>query len=243
MIINPGSKIADIPALQARLLLRAMNRACNFGLGFDEELVVKKLNVSKVEAKKVIQKLIKEGFVETETLEDKWDRRWKTTIKGNAYSQATSAKPILRATANKNLLRFVTRVKEVSMDPYWLHKPAKIVIFGSYLSEKPRLGDIDIAMDMVRKNEYMREEIYDKLRKKKLGAAYAAGKQFNTYVDTLFWPYTETMNYLKSKDRTLSIRNLEEERHLVESVKHEIIWENDKLYLEKFPGITKLMNS
>lgn len=77
------------------------------------------------------------------------EQLWGNTIKGNALALASAAKPILRSTAERKINEFLERVKEVNRNDYYLYKIKKVVVFGSYLSDAEKLGDIDLAIEIV----------------------------------------------------------------------------------------------
>ena len=54
-----------------------------------------------------------------------------------------------RATELLNLLK--QRAVEVNRDPQYIWAVCRLVVFGSYLSNKERLGDLDVAVEVVPK--------------------------------------------------------------------------------------------
>src|SRR5579864_2190677 len=71
----------------------------------------------------------------------------KITQAGHTLSSATAAERITRATAEKALQQFLSRVEQVNNDPYSLGKVTRVVLFGSMLKpEVERLSDVDLAL-------------------------------------------------------------------------------------------------
>lgn len=56
---------------------------------------------------------------------------------------------IPRSEAEDLLLKVVAKAQEIERQPetYW-HRVTKLAVFGSYLSDKPALGDLDIAFEI-----------------------------------------------------------------------------------------------
>ncbi|MFI6362278.1 nucleotidyltransferase domain-containing protein [Nocardia sp. NPDC050630] len=69
------------------------------------------------------------------------------TVLGGAFANASAARPVKRATAEKVLAEFMDRVRTVNADPYSVWTVQKVVLFGSMLNElKETVGDVDLAV-------------------------------------------------------------------------------------------------
>jgi predicted nucleotidyltransferase len=78
---------------------------------------------------------------------------WTITQAGQTFSSATAARLVTRATAERALSQFLERVNEVNQNPYFLAKVTRVVLFGSMLKpEAERLSDVDVAIELTRKN-------------------------------------------------------------------------------------------
>jgi len=159
------------------------------------------LDISKNEAKKLVQALEKEGFLErdleTETRcrNEIWakDGVWKNTINGNALAQAP-AKTISRRKAEEIVQEFLKRVKTVNENGPYLYCVKRAAIFGSFLGDSPVLGDVDIAVEVTRK-PYPDEEYEIKAAERR------RGRRFSNLVEEIAWPQIEVEKFLRSRQR------------------------------------------
>lgn len=72
----------------------------------------------------------------------------KLTEQGIAFSQA-SLTTVTRKTANRVLHEFLDRVRALKANKDALYQVPEVVIFGSYLTDAQRLGDVDLAIEPV----------------------------------------------------------------------------------------------
>jgi len=79
---------------------------------------------------------------------------WRNTMAGNALANATAAAPISRADADRVLNAFLIRVGIVNDAKTSLYRVGKVVVFGSYLGNQDRVGDIDLAIRLDRRPEF-----------------------------------------------------------------------------------------
>jgi DNA-binding IclR family transcriptional regulator len=131
MYIDPKGHIFGYPAMRIRDLLRNLSRIEMWTVRNLEE----RLQVPKAEAVRVLQELQALGYVELES-SHAGTELWKTTLKGNALGLASAAPPLKRTTAIRVVEQFLERVKRVNADSYYLFHVTKVVVFGSFLSNK-----------------------------------------------------------------------------------------------------------
>ena len=112
-------------------------------------------------------------------------------------------------------------MKEVNTNLYYLYKIEKVVVFGSYLGEREKLGDIDLAIKIVPK-EWDQNKFQKASRKRSLDAKQN-GRQFSNYVEEIFWPKEEVFKYLKSRSRSISIHLSDEP--ILKNAEHKVIYE------------------
>lgn len=75
---------------------------------------------------------------------------WVFTDRGNQLANASAARPLRRASAEKALVGFLDRVDEVEADPLCLHVVTEAILFGSMLDlERQTVSDVDIAVELV----------------------------------------------------------------------------------------------
>lgn len=143
--INRGQQVAGLDAKVLRDFLR------KFHTGFNQEWMIKDLKVSAWKAGRIIGALLREQYIEPE---ESWQKRvrakrwYHATIKGKELMRASAANRVTRKTAQMSLDAFMRRVNEVNRDPRYLCYITKVVVFGSFLKNVDRLGDVDVAVDM-----------------------------------------------------------------------------------------------
>lgn len=184
------------------------------------ENVMEFFDLERDKAEALIIKLEREGYVKKAS-KFRDEQFWENAIKGNALVMASAAKPIRRSTAERKINEFLERVKEVNRNDYYLFKVKKVVVFGSYLSDTEKLGDIDLAIEIVPKEsdrKKFRELSIERSREAKLN-----GRRFNNIVEEVYWSQTEVLMYLKSRSRSISIHFIDEP--IIKKSKHRVIFE------------------
>jgi hypothetical protein len=80
------------------------------------------------------------------------------------------------------------------------------VLFGSMLSEVDRLGDVDIAIELLPK--LAEEAEFRKWCDRRRYAAREQGKSFSASFDWTFWPRDEIFEALRARSHTLSLHGI-----------------------------------
>jgi len=217
MYIDPNSSICGKPALEVRNLMRKIGDR-----NVSVELIAESLNTSVSTARIITAKLINDGYLEINTQISSKRKWYRTTLKGNSLSLASAAKPIKRNTAEQKLLELMERVNKVNRDNYFLYRIKKVVVFGSYLSNKDRLNDIDVAVEVAPKFDKDEQIRRNEERVKKFEEK---GRHFSTFLDRLFYPELEVMKYLKSRSRAISLHRTED--LILEQVEKKILYDDE----------------
>src|SRR5687768_2958342 len=55
--------------------------------------------------------------------------------------------PVARTRAEKMVAGLAARAEQMNADPRYLHQIHRLAVFGSFLTAKPTLGDLDIGAD------------------------------------------------------------------------------------------------
>src|SRR5580704_9164525 len=96
-----------------------------------------------------LRRMVKLGFIEPSEHFSTEDRRaYKVSTSGSALANAPSAKPITRETVNRALHELMDRVQVINSGGEYAYKVKSVVLFGSMLSDKERLGDVDLAIEL-----------------------------------------------------------------------------------------------
>ena len=197
MHIDPKSEIVGHPALLIRDLLRKIGDS-----SVQPEYIAYHLGVGGAEASETITALEAQGYLEVDASLAHRGPHYKTTLLGSSLSLASAAKLLTRKTATRKLREFRERVREVNANPYYLYKVKKVVLFGSYLTVRERINDIDVAIEVGPKHGSAEQEERNGWRRRE---ARDQGKRFSNFTDEMFWPEIEVMKFLKSRSRAISL--------------------------------------
>jgi predicted nucleotidyltransferase len=193
--LSKDQLVEGIPAQQARELMRIYR--VNPGL---TEFAVDLLEVGDAEAEKLLERFVEAGYLEIAERDRNGVAWWFTTIRGNALANASFAKPITRATAQRHLDGFLERVRTYNADRSKPYSVTRVTVFGSYLdSTRDRLGDLDLAIQVVRRGsteEYL---------KRRDAITAASSRHFGSYFERLVWPLRELGLYLKDRKPAINI--------------------------------------
>jgi predicted nucleotidyltransferase/predicted transcriptional regulator len=201
MIIDSKDTICGFPILKIRELFSSIREHSAIsikGISFD-------LHINTKRAEKLASDLEDNGYLQC-CIDHNGKKRYKVLPKGRRLVKAFATKPLLRSTADKKLHEFLQRVKEVNINDYYLYKVTKVILFGSYLTGKERIGDVDIAIELEPKisDPDLRQRAFED----RFELAVKNGRQFKSILDDLFWPYQEVRLYLKSRSRSIDLTGI-----------------------------------
>lgn len=203
MRISSDARIADHPILEVRRLLQ-LGQARHF----NQDDVEKVLSLKKKAAKQFIQTLANEGYIVRDV---EWpdDELWNNTEKGNALANASAAKPIKRATADKLYQQFLERVKLINAADEYAYKIKKVILFGSYLGDSSDVGDIDLAIELELRSDD--PDTRSEMMAQRVRVAEEAGREFASTWQRLSWPTQEIFLLLKARSRAISLHYIEDD--------------------------------
>lgn len=216
MIVRAEQAIAGFKATKIRAMLRRL--AEDFWTADD---VAREMKIDRPTADKLIAALRSSGYVEKAPRQPKGT--WRNTIAGNALANATAAKPIRRKTGEDRLAEFLGRVHLLNADDNWAHRVTKVLVFGSYLTDKSWLGDVDVAIRLEPRPKY--QDRWSDVLLARAGEAETRGIRFSRFVDRLGWAEREAKRFLKSRSRSLSLHDLEREQVLLNRIPHRVLFE------------------
>lgn len=139
--LDLAEKVGDYTLREIRDLLRWLgNRS------FRRFAVARRLKLSKRDAYAVITSLADRGFLAVNPHDPDL---FEATIQGVRLRNTRMWKRIPRARADKIVAALVARAEEMnaSSGDEWLYQVDRILAFGSYTSNSPTLGDIDIVLE------------------------------------------------------------------------------------------------
>src|ERR1019366_2641050 len=147
---------------------------------------------------------------------------WTITQAGQTFSSATAARLVTRATAERALSQFLERVNEVNQNPYFLAKVTRVVLFGSMLKpEAERLSDVDVAIELTRKNpDFARARGQNQRRAEELANL---GRGFRNVLEWEGCWYWGAFRFLKGRSRVIALADFNAEKTFVLAVPHRFL--------------------
>jgi hypothetical protein len=162
---------------------------------FDLPCLRDRLSLDEKAALALASELVAQGYVEAPK-----DGAYQFTDKGGELVRASAASRVSRKTAEVALAELLERVERYNLDADKILTIETVVVFGSFLSTKDKLGDLDVAVKWKDRNPKL-----DRARTL-LAYAHQSGRRFNTFCHQLAWAETELSQILKAKKRTICIQ-------------------------------------
>jgi hypothetical protein len=204
MNVNAKDSIAGIPVLKVRKLMRRRD--------FNELEAAHFLEVSPpLRVYEVLDRLIDEGYAEWVGHHAFEHGPYRASDQGLRLANASAAKPITRATVERKLNEFLERVRVANSRKEFLFGVRRAWVFGSYLSDKERLSDLDLNLEMVCKIPKGKFGQYRELMKERVRAAIIAGRTFSNSSQQSMWPETEVLLFLKNRSHVYSFHRYYED--------------------------------
>jgi hypothetical protein len=225
MRIQPGEMIAGQAALAVRKLMKYGRAFGPTTSGNSISTIAEVLGTDLSQARQIFQELCREGYIEPVPEHHRFDKpdRWFTTIKGNVLAHASTRKPITRKTAERLVEEFLARVREINAGDY-AYRVRRVIVFGSFLSDSPDLGDVDLSIELV--DPYRGSDERKAAHEARIEAALQAGRRFGDYYQRLFWPKQEGWLKLKHRSPSLSLHNEEQEQVRSRAIPSRIIFDS-----------------
>jgi hypothetical protein len=197
MRVESKADIAGIPVIKVRDYIRDV-QAHRFGA--DNLAYGLKISVSKARA--VVKELLARGYIKkAERLKFERGHAYNCTKNGAQFAAAMATKPVSRSTADRHVANLVERIRAVNANPEYLVWVPRLIVFGSYLTDRDSINDVDVAVVLNRKEQDGEKWIEALMRR--VSQAKEAGRVFNTYNQELGWDETEVMLFLKRRSRVL----------------------------------------
>ncbi len=218
MNITSDQMIAGFPAMKVRLLLRYI-QTCD---AVTNKFIAHIMDINDSQARRLSGKLEEMGFLsklnptEQKKLAKIYKPRYtwlKATELGHSLAFASAAPRIKRATAEALISGFMDRVRRVNEADGYCYRIGAVVLYGSALSDRQNLGDIDLAIYLTPRVDD--SEAFLKLTQAKIHQAYDQGRRFRNLADQVLWPRNEIRMFLKNRKRSISIHDLVELAELV----------------------------
>jgi hypothetical protein len=200
MNINSKDNMFGLPILLVREVLRQAVKGRLWGNSRDEVIrkVAQILKQSTATAQKLIKSLLKEKYIawKKENFPEYIQYEIKETEKGRRFGIAKATAPISRAKASELLQDLIERAKSINENPEFVFYVERIEVFGSYLTEKELLGDLDVGVQLSRRYNGSQ---FTKHNQQRIKLAKSSGRRFNNSTEELNWPFWEVMLMLYIK--------------------------------------------
>jgi hypothetical protein len=98
----------------------------------------------------------------------------------------------------------------------------ELLVFGGYLRDVPRLGDVDLAAQW--EDRHADRNAQYEYGRRRAAEARASGRTFHTFFDELTWPDLEVRRYLMGRSPAVSLHDFERDGEFVRSVPHRVLW-------------------
>ncbi len=185
--------------------------------------VAETIGASHAEGEKLLNMLLKEQYLNIENKRLAGSNYWVVTEteKGRHLGVTRANPPITRAKADNLLKEVLERVNQINDTAEYVYKVSSVKVFGSYLTEKEILGDLDVAVKLDRKAD---GDAYMVLCKKRIELAFKKGRRFTNFIDELDWPRREVLMHLSTRKKGLSI-HIEGEDDVLNRVQHKVVYE------------------
>ena len=231
MRIKSDENVAGFPARKIREFLRQSVDVLSV------RHATKTLEINTKEAMQLLKCLERDGFLKRNPTSRNPDdeRTWKRTIKGGALANALFSAPVARKSADKTLTEFLSRVRKVNCDSRFLYQVRKVVVFGSFLSDAPFVGDLDLAVDLCPKERDSRK--HSKLIRARADEAASCGKRFRNFVEGFRFAEDEVLMFLKARSRILQLTRCDD--GVLKIAESRVIYESDAQNLASMSFVAK----
>lgn len=212
MNLNPKDTMFDLPILKVREVLRHAIKERLWGDSRNKVIgkVALILKEPTAVAQELVRQLLNENYIiwEKKKFPDGIQYELIATEKGRRLGIAKATAPITRAKANELLQDLIERAKSINENPEFVFYVERIEVFGSYLTDKELLGDLDVGVQLSRRYNGSQ---FTKHNQQRIKLAKSSGRRFNNSTEELNWPFWEVMLMLKARKKGLSIHDISED--------------------------------
>ena len=212
MNINPKETMFGLPVLKVREVLRHAIKERLWGDSRKKVIgkVALILKEPTVVAQELVRQLLNENYIvwEKEKFPDGIQYELIASEKGRRFGIAKATAPLTRTKANELLQSLIERAKSINENPEFVFFVQRIEVFGSYLTDKEFLGDLDVGVKLDRRYT---GRLFTQHNQQRIEMAKSGGRSFNNSTDQLNWPYLEVILMLKARKRGLSVHDINED--------------------------------
>lgn len=209
MYLDPNDIMFGLPVLRVRAIVRfAMQKRFSGTKGEIQDEIVRRLKMEKSAVRNTIHHLLQEEYMVWQQLGNNSKRLYvlESTDKGRRFGISKANPPISREKAEVLLLELIERAKEINGNSDLVYYVARLKVFGSYLSDKKVLGDLDVGYKLEQK--YVGNEI-TRRSNQRIELALKMGRHFRSSIEKFSWPRREVEKFLRTRKKGLSLHDEE----------------------------------
>jgi predicted nucleotidyltransferase len=197
MQVSTNDTLAGLPLINIRDFLRHYPQ----GRRITVAAIESELGVPSARAELIAQSMVEAGFIEPriETAERGSISHYLVTKLGSRLCVARFVKRITRANADLLVKQMLERIAEINARDELVFWVKRVRAFGSYASDVPEVGDVDLAVELERR--YPDRDMIAQL----LARADASGRRLGSYMDRLGYAELEVQRLLKGRSPYLAI--------------------------------------
>jgi hypothetical protein len=173
--------------------------------GFDAEEITKHFGSDisdELAAKGLIEPYVSEHRHPSGTHRGYYDAVFQLSPLGFRLANVKLIKRITRAEAEVIVADFLKRVRAVNARHDLLWRVRRVQVFGSYITDAPELGDIDLVVELEQNRDALQE--IDEWTAAVLARARASGRVLSSYDQMLDYPRREVLLLLKARNRYIA---------------------------------------
>jgi predicted nucleotidyltransferase len=197
MQVSSDDTLAGVPLIDIRNFIRRYPKGHSISISNIES----GLAVPHPQAELIAKAMAEAGLIEptSEAGNDDPTRRYSVTTTGGRLCATRFVKRITRAKADALVKQMLERIASINARDELVYRVSRVRAFGSYASDAPEVGDIDLAVEL--EQRYPDKDIIEQL----LARAEASGKRLSSYMDQLSYGQQEVHQLLKGRSPYLAI--------------------------------------
>lgn len=169
---------------------------------FGEPITARVLRLKGTDTSTVLRCLRRQGWIKPSPL---FKGAWSPTLKGGALSTVTFGPRIRRATADRLMKGLIHRLQIVNRRGF-AFTVESVIVFGSYLSDAPDLGDIDLAVHLRPRHDDVQKQLRLEEHRRSMAPRYRVA----TEAKRESWPEKEVLVFLRNRSPRFSFHELDE---------------------------------
>jgi predicted nucleotidyltransferase len=164
---------------------------------FERPWLIDFLELSEAGATSLLGELIDRGYCKAAERQGQHE----LTELARKLVRSSAAQRLSRKTAEAALAGLMSRVQEINESPKYLYSVRSVVVFGSFLKQNSRLGDLDIAIRIS-------PRIVEPSESPRAALRYAdeSGRRFKHFTERFYRLQAEIYQILKNRQRMISIQ-------------------------------------